>query len=143
MRVSFVNPPIFPYKKIMRDFDCAGESKGNYLYQPYDLLLLSGFVPKDWPFQLIDAVAKKLSSEKTFHLLDHNNPDVIVCSVAGLNWSQDLKTVQAIRERYPKAFFFIFGDLFVDEYPRQEVLPWVDGIFASPVLFDFSVIIFI
>ncbi len=138
MKISFVNPPIFPYKKMMRDFDCAGESKGNYLYQPYDLLLLSGFIPQDWDFQLIDAVAEKISPDETFLRLDKHNPEVIVCSVAGLNWSQDFKTVQEIRSRYPKVFFFIFGDLFVDEYPRQKVSPWVDGIFASPVLFDFA-----
>src|SRR4051812_3557869 len=116
MKVTFLNPFILPFKKIMRDFDCAGETKGNYLYQPYDFLLLSAFLPKDWPFQFIDSVAAQHSKEETLELLKKTNPDVIVCSVAGLNWQQDLETVKLIRSLYPDTFFFVFGDLFVDEY---------------------------
>lgn len=138
MKVSFINPAISPYKKIMRDFDCAGESKGNYLYQPYDFLLMSAFIPKSWGFQFIDAVAARISHEASAKLLKNKNPDIIVCSVAGINWIQDYATVKKIREDHPEAFLFIFGDLFVDEYPRKEVFPWVDGIFSSPLLFDFS-----
>lgn len=138
MKVSFFNPAIYPYKKIMRDFDCAGESKGNYLYQPYDFLLLSGFVPQNWSFNFTDAVAKKLGPEESLEILRNQNPDVIVCSTAGINWNQDFATVKKIREAHPTAFLFVFGDLFVDEEPRKEIFPFVDGIFASPLLFDFA-----
>lgn len=65
MRVSFVNPAVSPFRKIMRNFDCATESKGNYLYQPYDFLLLSSRIPPAWDLQFIDAVARKLD-EKEF-----------------------------------------------------------------------------
>lgn len=138
MKVIFLNPAITPYRKIMRDFDCAGESKGNYLYQPYDFLLMSGFVPKEWNFLFVDAVASKLSHDEVLMTLKTEQPDVIVCSVAGINWGQDLETVKTIRSHFSEAKLFIFGDLFIDEHPRQEVLPYVDGIFSSPVQFNFK-----
>lgn len=138
MIVSFVNPPIRPFKKIMRDFDCAGESKGNYLYQPYDLLLLSGFVPDEWDFQFYDAVAINSDFDQFFDYLKQRSPQIIVCSVAGLNWEQDFRTIQQIRLNHPKSFFFVFGDLFVDSPARIKVANLVDGIFSSPVLFDFK-----
>jgi anaerobic magnesium-protoporphyrin IX monomethyl ester cyclase len=137
MIVSFVNPPIRPYKKIMRDFDCAGESKGNYLYQPYDFLLMSAFVPDDWDFDFFDAVAEECEFELFFKKIKDRNPQVIVCSVAGLNWDQDFKTIQQIRSKHPESFFFVFGDLFVDSPARKQIENMVDGIFSSPVLFDF------
>ncbi len=124
----------------MRDFDCAGETKGNYLYQPYDFLLMSAFVPKDWDFRFIDSIASRHTKEECFDLLKNSRPDIIVCSVAGINWRQDLETIKEIRARYSDQFLFVFGDLFVDDYPRSEVMPWVDGIFSSPVLFNFSVL---
>lgn len=138
MKVVFLNPSISPYKKIMRDFDCAGESKSNYLYQPYDFLLMSGFVPRDWPFKFIDAVADQLTHEEMLRILMEEKPDVIVCSVAGINWNEDLKTIQTLRENFRHAKLFTFGDLFIDQYPRQEVEPFVDGIFSSSVQFHFK-----
>jgi radical SAM superfamily enzyme YgiQ (UPF0313 family) len=140
MRVSFINPAIFPYKKIMRDFDCAGESKGNYLYQPYDFLLLSAFVPHEWSFNFIDAVADQISHQESIEQLIKHNPEIIVCSVAGINWLQDFSTLKEIRDTFPRSFLFVFGDLFVDDYPRREALPIVDGILSSPVMFDFSIL---
>lgn len=137
MKVIFLNPAITPYRKIMRDFDCAGESKGNYLYQPYDFLLMSGFVPREWDFQFIDAVAGKLSHDEVFMTLKKESPDIIVCSVAGINWVEDSGTVKSLRSLFPESKLFVFGDLFLEEHPRKEILPFVDGIFSSPVQFDF------
>lgn len=138
MRVTFLNPAISPYRKIMRDFDCAGESKGNYLYQPYDFLLMSGFVPRHWNLTFIDAVAGKLSHEEALSDLRASQPEVIVSSVAGINWSEDKETIKRIRSEFPNSYLFIFGDLFVDEHPRQEINPFVDGVFSSPLMFHFE-----
>lgn len=137
MKVIFLNPAITPYRKIMRDFDCAGESKGNYLYQPYDFLLMSGFVPAEWEFKFIDAVADRSSHDDVLMLLKNENPDVLVCSVAGINWKQDSETLKQLRSHFPGIKLFTFGDLFLDEHPRTEIRPYVDGIFSSPVQFDF------
>jgi anaerobic magnesium-protoporphyrin IX monomethyl ester cyclase len=138
MKVIFINPPVSPHRKIMRDFDCAGESKGNYLYQPYDLLLMSGFVPRDWEFSFFDAVANPLSLSDLDFFIKENNPDVVVCAVAGINWSEDFETLKHLRGLLQGKKLFTFGDLFLDEVSRQQVRPFVDGIFTSPVDFSFS-----
>ncbi len=138
MRVSFVNPPIVPFRKIMRNFDCATESKGNYLYQPYDMLLMSGKVPTDWPLQFIDAIADKSTNQAVFHKIKSYAPDIIVCSVAATNWEQDLQFLKTLRAEYPDKFLLVFGDLFIEEAPCEEVKNIVDGIFTSPVMFSFE-----
>jgi hypothetical protein len=138
MNIVFLNPPISPFKKIMRDFDCAGESKSNYLYQPYDFLLMSGLVPLEWHFRFIDAVADKLSHEQVMRELNFEKPDVLVCSVAGINWAEDLQTIKKLRESFQDSKLFTFGDLFIDEHARIEVEPFVDGIFSSPIQFHFK-----
>lgn len=136
MRVSFVNPPITPYRKIMRNFDCATESKGNYLYQPYDFLLLSSKVPADWPLQFIDAIASQYDDKEIFSRLEAYRPEVIVCALAATNWQQDLVFVKKLRQSFPDSYLLVFGDLFIEKKPSETISPYVDGILTSPVTFD-------
>ncbi len=138
MRVSFINPPIAPYRKIMRNFDCATESKGNYLYQPYDMLLMSAKIPRAWGLQFIDAIATKSDNQNVFKELKNYSPNILVCSVAATNWEQDLEFLKTLRAQFPSQYLFVFGDLFIEEPPCKEVEAFVDGIFTSPVMFDFK-----
>lgn len=140
MRVSFINPPIFPYRKIMRNFDCATESKGNYLYQPYDFLLLSAKLPSHWPLLFIDAIANKWNRDKCFSELESFLPEIIVCAVAATNWKQDLEFVQNLRQKFPQAYLLVFGDILIEDIPCQKIQDYCDGILTSPIIFDFSLI---
>ena len=138
MQVCFINPPITPYRKIMRNFDCATESKGNYLYQPYDFLLMTGKIPAAWPIEFIDAIASPCTEDDIFIQLNALKPDILVCSLAATNWSQDLAFVKKLREKFQDSYLFVFGDLFIDNEPVLEIKDFTDGIFTSPVMFDFS-----
>lgn len=138
MKVSFVNPPVHPYRKIMRNFDCATESKGNYLYQPYDMLLMSAKIPPLWPLSFIDCVAGNLDFNYVMNQLTQDEPEIIVCALAATNWEQDLAFTRALREKFPEAYLLVFGDLFIEEPPCQAIAPLVDGIFTSPVMFSFE-----
>lgn len=122
----------------MRDFDCAGESKGNYLYQPYDLLLLSSFVPKDWDFTFIDSIADNISHENFDEIIKNLDPEVIVCPVAGMNWNEDKQTLIRLRSLFPKSILITFGDLFLELPARLEIRKVVNGILSSPLLFRFD-----
>ena len=137
MRVSFINPPIHPYRKIMRNFDCATESKGHYLYQPYDFLLLSARLPPEWNLMFSDAIASKIGKEQILRDVCDFNPDIIVCAVAATNWQQDLAFVKTLREKFSKSYLFVFGDILIENNPAHTISSFVDGILTSPVIFDF------
>lgn len=138
MRVSFINPPIYPYRKIMRNFDCATESKGNYLYQPYDFLLLSSRIAPEWPLQFYDAIALKTQPDECLASIKEFSPDIIVCAVAATNWQQDLDFVKLVREQFPYSYLFVFGDILIESKPAQIIDKYVDGILTSPILPDFT-----
>ena len=138
LKVVFANPPVTPHKKIMRDFDCAGESKSNYLYQPYDLLLLSSFIPNHWDFTFIDSVADQIGHERFDAIIKSINPDIIVCPVAGMNWNEDKQTLIRLRNTFPNAILLTFGDLFIELAPRFEIRGQVNGILSSPLMFNFE-----
>lgn len=99
---------------------------------------MSGKVPADWPFQFIDAVANEYDISKTLNLITEFIPEIIVCALAATNWTQDLLFIKTIRELFPEAYVFIYGDLFVDDSACLEVEGFHDGIFTSPAVFDFS-----
>ncbi|HLT22419.1 MAG TPA: radical SAM protein [Bacteriovoracaceae bacterium] len=139
MRVSFINPPIFPYRKIMRNFDCATESKGNYLYQPYDFLLLSARLPASWSLHFCDAIALKINEEECLKQISNFKPDIIVCAVAATNWQQDLNFVKTLREEFPKSTLYVFGDILIEKGPAEIIQKFVNGILTSPVIIDFEV----
>lgn len=122
----------------MRNFDCATESKGNYLYQPYDFLLLSAKLPQDSPFLFIDAIANRWDSDKSIQELKDFRPDLIVCAVAATNWQQDLEFVQSLRNHFSKSHILVFGDILIEDSPCEKISLYCDGILSSPILFDFS-----
>ena len=139
MKISLINPPVYPYRKIMRNFDCATESKGNYLYQPYDFLLMTGKVPTHWAIQFIDAIASNFDQKNTLREIKLFKPDIIVCAIAATNWSQDFNFIKLLRETFPLNFLFVFGDALVENQAANEINPFVNGILTSPVMVDFSI----
>lgn len=136
-KVLFINPPIFPYRKIMRNFDCATESKGNYLYQPYDFLLLSSMIPGQFDLSFLDYIANPQNANESFSEIEKINPDIVVCAVASTNWIQDLKFLEKLRLLFNSKLIFTFGDLFFEARNRNLVISIVDGIFSTPLDFNF------
>ncbi|MFA7613774.1 MAG: radical SAM protein [Candidatus Caldatribacteriota bacterium] len=122
----------------MRNFDCATESKGNYLYQPYDFLLLSSRLPPSWNLSFCDAVALKIDVKESLKNLINSRPDIIVCAVAATNWQQDLEFVKTLRTQFPECYLFVFGDILIEKTPAQTIQKYVDGILTSPVIVDFN-----
>lgn len=137
MHVSFLNPPLTEYRKLIRNFDCATESKANYLYQPYDFLVMSSCVPLGWSLSLIDGIAQKSSIDNVLEELSVKTPDVLVISMANTSWRDDLDTLKRIRTRFPTMKLYVFGDLFIEEFYRVEVEAYVEGILEDPIYVDF------
>lgn len=128
----FINPPSKQGRKLIRNFDCATESKGNYLYQPYDFLLLSSHFEKD-SFILIDAIADGLKKEEVFKLIKEKHIDCFIVALADTNWAEDFIFLKALRARYPDHGIFVFGDAFIDKQTVNSIRDYSNGILANPI----------
>lgn len=138
MKVIFINPPLTNRRKIWRNFDCSTESKGNYLYQPYDFLLLSGRLPEQWPLTIIDAIADDLSVEEAHAEVLRTDADLIVLAMAETSWGDDSQFLEDLRGQFPTRLILVFGDILIEDSAAEEVSPLADGILVSPFLVDFA-----
>ena len=138
MKVLFINPPLKSLRKIWRNFDCATESKGNYLYQPYDFLLLSSRLPADWSLTVIDAIAHGFTVEESQQAVRQAGADIIVMAMAETSWSDDVEFLAHLRQTYSEQLILVFGDILIEDSATVAIDPFVDGIIVSPFLIDFS-----
>ncbi len=110
----FINPPSKNKRMLIRNFDCATESKGNYLYQPYDFLLLSSHFKED-QFMLIDAIAESIEISEVFKRVENVKFKCLIIALADTNWDEDFDFLRETRRRYPEATIYVFGDSFIEK----------------------------
>lgn len=122
----------------MRNFDCATESKANYLYQPYDFLLMSAAVPREFPLLFIDAIADELSVDETKQEISEFNPQIIVVAMANTSWDEDIVFLKDIRNRFEASQVYVFGDVFFDHSYKSYIKKWCDGVLNDPILLKFT-----
>lgn len=135
-QVLFVNPPTPDRRKYTRNVDSASESKGNYLLQPFDFLLLSGSFPREhFEIEFIDAVANRWDLEKVFSLLKDKKPDIVVTAVIDALWATDRQFLDSLRILFPEACILSFGDALLEDKNAFDALRAADGIIASPLTF--------
>lgn len=136
--IVFINPPTPGHRKITRNCDCASESKGNYLLQPFDFLYLSSKINPSIPFKFIDAVALKLSEEDALALVRSLNPSHIVTAIVDLCWDSDFNFVKKLANNSQGSLLMVFGDALVEEENRKIILQSADGIIENAFLFDIT-----
>lgn len=134
--VVLVNPPSPAGRKIIRNTDCAIESKANYLIQPYDLILLSGCFPPACPIVLVDATVDRLSAAQALERIRAARPDILILSLSEVCWDNDFAFLQEVRRQFPQAILLTFGDAFVEDHSADLAAPVSDGILVSPLLLD-------
>jgi len=132
IKTIFINPPSEKGRKLIRNFDCATESKGDYLYQPYDFLLLSSHF-EDEEFELIDAIAENLNFQQTMSFIDQRQVNYFIVAMADTNWSEDFNFLRHLRERYPQKAIFVFGDAFIDKNTIELIKKYANGVFSNPL----------
>lgn len=136
--IVFINPPSLAGRKLIRNFDCATESKGNYLYQPYDFLLLSAHVGSSFQLHLIDAISDKRDLDYCVSNTTKLTPSIVVIAVADSNWEEDFQFIKFIRKSLPNSKLIIFGDSFVDPISVNKIKTFVDGILHNPIHINFK-----
>lgn len=95
-RILLLNPPgDEPY---LRDYYCSKISKANYVYQPVDLLMLSGILHGHYDLAVIDAVIGRLNPPECLKRVLASEPDAIVILTGAVSWDEDLAFVRALRQ---------------------------------------------
>lgn len=134
MKILLLNPPAKQQRKIIRNISCSFESKGNYLFQPQDLLQLSAsFAPQD-ECELLDAVATFQTTDDILKIITQNHYDLIIMMMADCLWQEDLQFLKQIREVYPSRLL-LAGDAFLEESNRQAASAYAEGYIPHPWFF--------
>ncbi len=134
-KIYFIQPPTPGSIKISRNCDCASESKGFYMWQPFDFLLLSSkFNPESYEIIFFDGVADSLNIEQIRSSIV--DPAMIFVGMADAIWESDLASLKYIFKSNQNTPLFVFGDAFLEESNCALVDEMVDGILDTPIQFN-------
>lgn len=130
--ILLLNPP--GKKLYIRDYYCSKVSKASYLYEPVDLLILSGILGARHKISVIDAISDNLSPAKCLKKIDLLNPDVIISLTGAVSFNEDIEFWKAIKERRKNTLILASGDIVMEETDTLlRNLDCLDG-----VLLDFT-----
>ena len=140
-RVLLLNPP--GDELYLRDYYCSKISKANYVYQPTDLLILSGILGQRHEVHVLDAIISRLSFEEALRVARSLEPDVVVFLTGAVSKRSDFRFVAKLRER-AGARVIGTGDVLMEgseavlenepwldaivlDFTREEILDYLDG----------------
>ncbi|MCW5906384.1 MAG: radical SAM protein [Chitinophagales bacterium] len=130
-RILFLNPP--GKKLYMRDYYCSKASKANYLPQPIDLLMQTGFfAEKGYTLKVIDAIIEKLSVSDCIKQVTAFSPHLIITQCGAVSFEEDNAFMEALKNELPQTPILSSGDLFLDN-PAYflEKHKWLSGIITD------------
>lgn len=113
MKVLLLNPP---GKKIYtRDYYCSKVSKSDYIYQPIDLLILSGIISAEHQVAVLDAIAENINALECASRIINNNYDAIIFLTGAVSWEEDSAFIKELKAK--NNFLAIgTGDILLDDY---------------------------
>jgi radical SAM superfamily enzyme YgiQ (UPF0313 family) len=130
-RILLLNPPgTRPY---LRDYYCSKVSKANYLYEPVDLLILSGLLTRRHQVQVLDCIALGLDGNEALRRILDAAVEVVIFLSGAVSWHEDRPFLQAVKQA-SEALLIGSGDLFLQDGDR--ILAEHD--FVDAVLLDFT-----
>lgn len=109
-RILLLNPP--GKKPYLRDYYCSLISKGDFIWHPLDLTVLSGILSSKFEIKVIDALAQKMSPEKCYQEILKIRPQTIIFLSGAVSWEEDKKFLEKIKKKQ-KIQLIGTGDLFL------------------------------
>ena len=94
--ILLINPP--GKEMYIRDIFHSFSSKGRYLWQPTDLVFLSGLLRNDFNLEIIDAIADKKSSNELIKALTHKSYHTIIGLTGSISFKSDIQFFQKISQ---------------------------------------------
>jgi len=131
MKVLVLNPP---GKKIYtRDYYCSKVSKSDYIYQPIDLLVLSGLLNQKHEISVLDAIAEKMDKKTCLRKITGYNYDAIIFLTGSVSWEEDARFIKELKNN--NNFLAIgTGDILLADY--KNLMEKND--FLDAVILDFT-----
>lgn len=130
--VLLLNPPWeMPY---FRDLYCSASTKASYIWQPTDLVVLSGIISREYQVRVIDAIGERLSIQETLNRALETDLKAVVFLIASGTEEHDLRLVQAIKEVQPNVKLIANGGVALYEHERL----LKENPFLDAVLLDFT-----
>ena len=130
-KILLLNPPgTRPY---LRDYYCSKVAKADYLYEPTDLLLLSGRLAEHYEVEVLDCIALGMQGQEALQRIRAARPNVIVFLSGAVSWHEDQIFIEEAK-RVSGAILIGSGDLFLEGGVQlMEQHDFVDGL-----LLDFT-----
>lgn len=113
MKIVLLNPP--GDKLYIRSYYCGSTSKANYLFQPLDLLMLSGRLYQEHEIVVIDCIAERLDPEETIKRIITNKAEVVICVVSIVSWKSDLDFLYRLKRQISSLITIVNGDVFFEK----------------------------
>lgn len=132
LNILLLNPP--GKKLYIRDYYCSKVSKASYIYEPIDLLILSGILSTKHTVHVLDAIAYNLSPSKCLKKIGDINPNVIISLTGAVSFKEDVEFWKALKRQLNNTLILASGDILMEETDTLvESLDCLDG-----VLLDFT-----
>ena len=130
-KILLLNPPgSRPY---LRDYYCSKVAKADYLYEPTDLLLLSGRLAERHEVEVLDCIALRIHGQEALQRIRTAGPEVIVFLSGAVSWHEDQIFLEEAK-RVSGAILIGSGDLFLE----GGVQLMVQNDFVDGLLLDFT-----
>jgi len=129
----------------LRDYYCSHASKAHYYWGPFDLIVLSGILNRDFDLCVLDAMQERLTPDETIQRVLNHAPDAIVFLTGAVSFTEDFALLRRIRESSSKPPVLVGtgdcllaeGEKFFREYPfldaaiqsfiSDDVASWLKG----------------
>lgn len=120
-------------KGVIREYYCGHIAKGNYMWPPLDLLVLSGILSDHCDLLVIDSIVTGLSMDKAIKEILAFDPDLIISLVSAVSWKEDMLFLQKVSHNNDLKVL-VSGD-YAKAYPKKvlEENTHLDG-----VILDFT-----
>ena len=120
-------------KPYLRDYYCSLISKGNFIWHPLDLTVLSGILSLKFEISVIDALIEKMSPKECYHKISEIKPDIIIFLSGAVSWEEDKIFLEKIKEKQ-KVQLIGTGDLFL--FNSEDLLKKYK--FLDAIMLDFT-----
>lgn len=129
--VLLLNPP--GDRLYIRDMFCSKISKGSFINQPLDFVMLSGILSNQYNIIILDAIAERLSFKKCFSKIMEMNFDALIFLTGFASWEKDFEFIRKIKKSKSVRTIGIGDILFSEEAQNLALNDFLDA-----VLLDFT-----
>lgn len=132
-KILLLNPP--GDQLYLRDYFCSKISKSGYIYQPTDLLILSGILSKVFDVHVLDCIVEGISHQECFRRIENLAPSFVIFITGSVSFSKDVDFIRSIKEGISSIEKIVgIGDIFFENYKAK----LENHCFIDAILYDFT-----